>query len=82
MRPQTDFATRINTVNKAAEKSGIMRSRAKPRIAGRLVTPLMIGICALGGVTAAWDVQERPTDTPFEYVSALSSQLLAYVSAI
>lgn len=82
MRDQTDFASRINGINKTARKNGVGQRRMKKRLGERLVTPLLMCVCLTGGVVMAWDMHDRPTDTPFEYASELTAKLLGYINTI
>ena len=82
MRHQTDFTARIATINKTAAKNGIMRRTSKRRLGDRLVTPVMLACCLAGGVTVAWDMQDRPTDTPLEYAGDLTAMVMTYINTI
>ncbi len=78
MSKQTDFATRINHINKGAAK--VQRKR-KPRtsLSGLLVMPLMTFAFLAGGVVFYWEILERPTNTPLQLAGELTAQLLAYL---
>jgi len=82
MRDQTDFSTRIKSINKSAQKNGVGQCRMKRRLTERLVMPAMLSLCMIGGVVAAWDLHDRPTDTPFEYASDLTAMVLGYITTI
>lgn len=82
MRDQTDFATRITGINKTARKNGVGKRRMKKRLGERLVTPILLSLCMTGGVVMAWEMHDRPTDTPFEYAGTLTSIFLDYINTI
>jgi hypothetical protein len=44
-----------------------------------MVMPLMTSAFVAGGVVLYWEVLERPTETPLEFASNLTAQLLAYI---
>lgn len=82
MRAQTDFNTRIKTINKSAQKNGVMRRTTKRRLGERLVTPLMLLCCLMGGLTAYWDYKDRPTETPFEMAGDIREIVMNYLNTI
>ena len=79
MKKQTDFATRINRINKEAVK--VQRKRGKPRsgLGSLMIMPMMTCAFVAGGVVLYWEVLERPTDTPLQFASNLTAQLLSYL---
>lgn len=79
MKSQTDFAQRINRINKDASKVQRKRGKARSGFGSMMVMPLMTSAFVAGGVVLYWEVLERPTDTPLEFASNLTSQLLAYL---
>ena len=40
--------------------------------------PLMLCFFMAGGTVYAWDAMDRPTDSPFEMASVLTSKFLSY----
>ena len=82
MRDQTDFNTRIKAINKAAAKSGVKRRTIKRRFGERLITPLMLACCLMGGLTAYWEFKDRPTDTPFEMAGDIGNIVMKYFNTI
>ena len=79
MKSQTDFATRVKRINKDAAKKKRRRSKSNSGFGSMLVMPLMTSAFVAGGVVLYWEVLERPTDSPLEFASNLTSQLLAYL---
>lgn len=78
MRPQTDFATRIDRINAQAAKTDKMRKRKGGRGFGQfMVVPLMMCSFVCGGIVFAWDMMDRPTDNPFAVTSELTAMLLS-----
>lgn len=78
MRAQTDFATRIDRINKDAVRVGKQRKRKGGRGLGQLlVVPLMMGSFVCGGIVFAWDMMDRPTDNPFAVTGDLTAMLLS-----
>ena len=79
MKSQTDFATRVKRINKDAAKTKRRRGKARGGFGSMMVMPLMTSAFVSGGVVFYWEVLERPTDSPLEFASNLTSQLLAYL---
>ncbi len=82
MSNEAIFAARVNRINKSAH--GIRRAKTPSarRFGERLLTPIMLVCCMAGGMTAAWDAMDRPTDTPLTFAGDLTSQLISYISTI
>ena len=79
MKSQTDFATRINRINKGAAKVSRKRGKARSSLGSLMVMPMMTSAFVAGGVVLYWEVLERPTDTPLQFASDLTAQLLSYL---
>ncbi len=79
MKPQTDFATRIKRINKDASKVQRKRGKSRNGCGSLLIMPMMISAFVAGGVVLYWEALERPTDTPLEFASNLTAQLLSYL---
>ena len=79
MKSQTDFATRIKKINKDASKVKRKRGKARSGLGSLMVMPLMTSAFVSGGVVLYWEVLERPTESPLEFASNLTAQLLAYI---
>ena len=79
MKSQTDFATRVRRINKDAAKVQRKNGKARNGLGSLMVMPLMSSAFVSGGVLLYWEVLERPTDSPLEFASNLTSQLLAYL---
>lgn len=79
MKSQTDFSTRINRINKDAAKVQRKRGKARAGLGSLMVMPMMTSAFVAGGVVLYWEVLERPTETPLEFASNLTAQLLAYI---
>jgi hypothetical protein len=79
MKSQTDFATRVKRINKDASKTKRKSVKAGNGLGSMMVMPLMTSAFVAGGVVMYWEALERPTDSPLEFASNLTSQLLAYL---
>lgn len=82
MRNDDVFAARIKRINKASGKKRVIKTRSTRRIGERLITPIMMVFCISGGMTATWDMMDRPTATPLELAEDLTAQLLSYLTTI
>ncbi|MEM6303359.1 MAG: hypothetical protein AAF744_01490 [Pseudomonadota bacterium] len=76
------FAARVKRINKSAGRRRPLRKASARGLGERLITPLMLVLCLCGGLTAAWDAMDRPTDTPLAMAGNLSVQLLEYLITI
>ena len=80
MTKQTDFASRINRINKVAAKTDRKRrSKSRAGLGSLMIMPMMTAVFMAGGVVLYWEVLERPTDTPMQFASNLTAQLLSYL---
>jgi len=79
MKPQTDFASRINRINKDAAKVQRKRRKTRSGLGSLLIMPMMTSAFVAGGVVLYWEVLERPTDTPLQFASDLTAHLLSYL---
>lgn len=79
MKSQTDFTTRVARIKKQANKTRRRRSKSFSGLGSLMIMPLMTSLFVAGGVVMYWEVLERPTDTPFEFASNLTAQLLSYL---
>ena len=76
---QAEFASRIQRIEKQTRKAERQRKTRRPRGLGSyLVMPLMLCFFMAGGTVFAWDIMDRPTDTPFEMAGVLTSKFLSY----
>jgi hypothetical protein len=76
---EADFASRIQRIEKQTKKTERTRKTRRSRSLGSyLVMPLMLCFFMAGGTVYAWDAMDRPTDSPFEMASVLTSKFLSY----
>ncbi len=87
MNDQSEFTARLQRINAKTKREdkklrGFLRSnRRSPR--GRrsggslLVMPLMTLSIIAGGTVFAWEVMDRPTDTPLGFATYLAADLSA-----
>lgn len=80
MQNEEIFAARVNRIGKKAKKTERARKKVKPRGAGGIVVvPLTLGLFMAGSMVFAWDMMDRPTNSPFEMTTTLTAMVLAYL---
>jgi hypothetical protein len=73
------FASRVARIEKHARKLDRQRKKRRTRSLGSyMVTPLMLCFFMAGGTVFAWDAMDRPTSSPLEMASILTSKILSY----
>ena len=82
MRNEDIFRARLERIERTAGPAQRRRSRQSRRMGERMISPVMFMALVCGGITAYWDAQDRPTDSPLSFAAGLTEQLLAYLATI
>lgn len=82
MSNENIFAQRVNRINKNERNKHPAKTRSARRPGERLITPLMLICCLVGGMAVAWETMDHPSGSPLDFAGDLTDRVISYLGTI